>query len=39
MNKIDAGFISVYTRQMVELAATSEIRGIAFLCFYVGYDG
>ena len=40
MNEIDAGSISFYTIQMVGLAATSEIRGMAvyaFMLFYKGY--
>ena len=39
MNKIDAGSISGYTRQMVGLPATSEICGVAVCSFMLFYDG
>ena len=42
MNKIDAGSIRVYRRQMVGLAATSEMHSVPvcdFMLFYDGYKG
>ena len=39
MNKIDAGSISGYTRQMVGLPVTSEICGVAVCSFMLFYDG
>ena len=42
MNKIDAGSIRVCLRQMVWLAATSEIHGVPvcdFMLFYDGHNG
>ena len=39
MNKVDARSISVYTRQIVGLAATYEIRSIAVCAFMLFYDG
>ena len=39
MNKIDAGSIRVYRRQMVGLAATSEMHSVPVCDFMLFYDG